>query len=191
MAGSQPWRYQDAYQSIPFVDSVISIQHVPASIPLLRRKAFSTTFNMTSMSAQIRDERNPDISIPAQASTTARPQPVDHFSGDEGYPRVPVPQSREAAHGAKTDFSIPKKASSITTEPHSVDRGDRVVQRGDAPSTSFFQGSSNIKITDSDFYEIRGNATIIRFGDGQFTDVQRNSVRRVCHTNDQRLTQHS
>ncbi|KIL64971.1 hypothetical protein M378DRAFT_11091, partial [Amanita muscaria Koide BX008] len=34
-------------------------------------------------------ERNPNISIPAQASTTPRPQPVDHFPGDEGHPGVP------------------------------------------------------------------------------------------------------
>ncbi|KIL56303.1 hypothetical protein M378DRAFT_17213 [Amanita muscaria Koide BX008] len=43
-------------------------------------------------------------------------------------------------------------------------------------STSFFQGSSNVEITGSNFYEVRGNATIIRFGDGQFTDVQRNLI---------------
>ncbi|KAM6494997.1 hypothetical protein JOM56_009620, partial [Amanita muscaria] len=36
-------------------------------------------------------EHNPNISIPAQASTTPRPQPVDHFPGVEGHPGVPVP----------------------------------------------------------------------------------------------------
>ncbi|KIL56701.1 hypothetical protein M378DRAFT_16832, partial [Amanita muscaria Koide BX008] len=43
-------------------------------------------------------------------------------------------------------------------------------------STTFFQGSSNVEITGSNFYEVGGNATIIRFSDGQFTDVQRNLI---------------
>ena len=46
-----------------------------------------------------------------------------------------------------------------------VERGDRVVQPGGAPSTSFFQGASNVQITGSpNFCDIRGNATFIRFG---------------------------
>jgi hypothetical protein len=46
-------------------------------------------------------------------------------------------QSRAAAHGVDTDFSISKEPS-ITT-----DKIDRIVQRGEVPSMSMIPGASN------------------------------------------------
>ncbi|KIL57684.1 hypothetical protein M378DRAFT_16098 [Amanita muscaria Koide BX008] len=55
-----------------------------------------------------RDERNPDISLPDQASTTPRPQFVDHSAGDR-------------SHG----ILFPLQAPSTTSEPQSIDQDTR------------------------------------------------------------------
>ncbi|KIL62673.1 hypothetical protein M378DRAFT_752536 [Amanita muscaria Koide BX008] len=111
-------------------------------------------------------------------------------------------RSKEATHGVDTDFSIPKEASSITTGLHSVDRGDRVVQRGEAPSMSIVPGASNTSliqipptpkldvITDAGVHfesahftgggHTFGNNSVVNntfmSGDGQFTEIQRNLI---------------
>ncbi|KIL57250.1 hypothetical protein M378DRAFT_399061 [Amanita muscaria Koide BX008] len=47
------------------------------------------------------------------------------------------------------------------------------------PSITLFQGSSNFRISNTNITAIGGDATIIRFGDGQFTAVQRDLVRQI------------
>ncbi|KIL56707.1 hypothetical protein M378DRAFT_172468 [Amanita muscaria Koide BX008] len=137
-----------------------------------------------------------------QVSTTLRPRSINYSpgDGDEGYPRFAVPSksppTTPALHSLRDRDARSREDSSpgilipspnedyhgnpiqITpdSELHCVDRGDRVVQPGNVPSTTYFQGSSNVEIIDSNFYEVRGNATIIQFGDGQFTDIQRNLI---------------
>ncbi|KAM6496491.1 hypothetical protein JOM56_009197 [Amanita muscaria] len=44
------------------------------------------------------------------------------------------------------------------------------------PSITLFQGSSNFRISNTNITAIGGDATIIRFGDGQFTAVQRDLI---------------
>ncbi|KAM6501796.1 hypothetical protein JOM56_001773 [Amanita muscaria] len=89
-------------------------------------------------------------------------------------------QSREAGGGGNLDFPISTNAHRFADKsPHSVNREEEVVQRRDTSSMAFFQGSSNFTINNSNFNEIHGNTTINRFGDGQFTEVQRNLVRQI------------
>ncbi|KIL55575.1 hypothetical protein M378DRAFT_584572 [Amanita muscaria Koide BX008] len=107
-------------------------------------------------------------------STVSRPQSVDRFTHE-----IRDVQSREAGdgespfmnsgHGDTVDRldpepPIPTEASTVTTETRSV---------------TLFQGSSNLQISNTKFTTIGGDATIIQFGDGQFTEVQRNLVRRI------------
>ncbi|KIL62312.1 hypothetical protein M378DRAFT_12905 [Amanita muscaria Koide BX008] len=190
------------------------------------------------------DKRDPDISIPAQTSTTLRPQFVDHSpgNGDEGYPvpskappttpalqslkdrdargredtRTSVSiapatvdhsireanhdnlvrtemllvtskhpsidrgdgavQNREARHGVDPDFPFPTEAPTVAIEPCSVVCKDGDMGSKGVPSISLFQGSSNFQISNTNLNTISGNATIIRFGDGQFTEIQRNLI---------------
>jgi hypothetical protein len=87
-------------------------------------------------------------------------------------------QSREVGGGAIPDITTPTVAN-------------------ENPTVTNFQGASNFQISNSNITAIGGNATIIRFGgeyslslitsqqahtrlDGQFTEVQRNLVRRMC-----------
>ncbi|KAM6491774.1 hypothetical protein JOM56_012814 [Amanita muscaria] len=110
-------------------------------------------------------------------STASRLQSVDRFTeevrgaqsreaGDGGDPVIsiasPLPsQSREAGAGVDPDLPIPTEAPTVATE---------------TPSITMFQGSSNFQISNTNITAIGGDATIIRFGDGQFTDVQRNLI---------------
>ncbi|KAM6501708.1 hypothetical protein JOM56_001685 [Amanita muscaria] len=93
------------------------------------------------------------------------PEPLSMNSGNGDV------QSK-AGGGGNLDFPISTNARHVAKEPHSVIRGDGVVQREEAPSMSFFQGSSNFNINNSDFNQIHGNATIIRFG-AQMANSQR------------------
>ncbi|KAM6496583.1 hypothetical protein JOM56_007056 [Amanita muscaria] len=211
------------------------------------------------------DKRDPDISIPAQASTTLRPQFTDYSPGDgeERYPAIAVPskaprplpkaprplpttpslhslrdrdarsredsrpsvsiapgttvdhsirearneyyhgnpiktemplhiasehdpsidrgdgavQSREPRHGGvDPNFPFPTRALTVAREPCSVVRRDENTGSEDFPSISLFQESSNFQISNTNINAIGGNATIIRFGDGQFTQIQRNLI---------------
>ncbi|KIL63705.1 hypothetical protein M378DRAFT_655149 [Amanita muscaria Koide BX008] len=55
-------------------------------------------------------------------------------------------------------------------------RQEKDISRQGHPVITLFEGSSNFKISDTDINVVGGNATIIRFGDGQFTELQRNLV---------------
>ncbi|KIL62935.1 hypothetical protein M378DRAFT_12561 [Amanita muscaria Koide BX008] len=110
-------------------------------------------------------------------STPSRLPSVDRFTeevrgaqsreaGDGGDPVIsiasPLPsQSREAGAGVDPDLPIPTEAPTVATE---------------TPSITMFQGSSNCHISNTNITAIGGDATIIRFGDGQFTEVQRNLI---------------
>ncbi|KIL62606.1 hypothetical protein M378DRAFT_25473 [Amanita muscaria Koide BX008] len=188
------------------------------------------------------DKRGSDISIPAQASTTLRPQSVDHFpgDGDGGYTGIAVPskapptapalhslRDRDARgredsrtnlsvasatvdhsitearnedsygnsplvtlehpyidrgdgdvhkHGVDSDFPVSTEAPTVAMEPCSVVCRDGDMRSEEVPSISVFQGSSNFQISNTNINAIDGNATIIRFGDGQFTQIQRNLI---------------
>ncbi|KIL56615.1 hypothetical protein M378DRAFT_464920 [Amanita muscaria Koide BX008] len=74
-------------------------------------------------------------------------------------------QTREARGGVDPDPPIPTEALTIATETRSI---------------TLLQGSSNVQISDTKFTTIGGDATIFQFGDGQFTEAQRNLVRRIC-----------
>ncbi|KIL66482.1 hypothetical protein M378DRAFT_391554 [Amanita muscaria Koide BX008] len=119
-------------------------------------------------------------------------------------------QSREAedGFGGNLDFAIPTSAGGIAKELDSVNPGEPVVQREEAPSMSTAQRASNpsnqIPPTQNPGINTGGGAhfqsahftgggghafgtnsivnnktfTIIRSGDGQFTESQRNLVRR-------------
>ncbi|KIL62921.1 hypothetical protein M378DRAFT_739778 [Amanita muscaria Koide BX008] len=129
--------------------------------------------------------------------TASRPQSVDRFTED-----VRDPQSREAGDGSDPGVSIisplPSQVPPIIS---TMNRGNGNTQSGEAEggldpdlpiptaastvatetrSITFFQEASNVQMSNTHITAIGGNATIIRFGDGQFTDVQRNLVRRIC-----------
>jgi hypothetical protein len=52
-------------------------------------------------------------------------------------------QSTESGGGGSLDFAISTSAGGIAKEPDSVNCGEPVVQRGEAPSMSIAQGASN------------------------------------------------
>ncbi|KAM6496574.1 hypothetical protein JOM56_007047 [Amanita muscaria] len=262
------------YSPQPVLKAIIS--GYSAFLPLFHN-AFSPTSNISFMSPQVPksattidgaipdDKRNPDISTPAQASTTLRPQFIDYSPGDGGerYPAIAVPskaprplpkaprplpttpslhslrdrdarsredsrpsvsiapattvdhsirearneyyhgnpiktemplhvasghppidrgggavQSREPRHGGvDPNFPFPTEAPAATMEPCSVVCRDEDTGSKEVPSISLFQESSNFQISNTNINAIGGNATIIRFGDGQFTQIQRNLVR--------------
>ncbi|KIL55298.1 hypothetical protein M378DRAFT_640011 [Amanita muscaria Koide BX008] len=117
-------------------------------------------------------------------------------------------QNREDRDGGILDFAISTNARSIAAkEPKSVNRGDVVVQRGEAPSMSTPQGASNasnqVLPAQNPWVNTGGGAhfqtthftggghafgtnsyvynmtfTNIRSGDGQFTKHERDFVRR-------------
>jgi hypothetical protein len=62
-------------------------------------------------------------------------------------------QNREAGCRVNHDPPIPTEASTVATED---------------PFMTFFQGSSNVQISNTNFTAIGGDATIIRFG-GQYS----------------------
>ncbi|KIL55303.1 hypothetical protein M378DRAFT_173720 [Amanita muscaria Koide BX008] len=117
-------------------------------------------------------------------STASRPQSVDRFTED-----VRDPQSREAGDGGDLGISIDSPLPSpIISEQSFMNPGNaqsRDARGGvdpnlpiatETPSITMFQGSSNFQMSNTNITAIGGNATIIRFGDGQFTDVQRNMI---------------
>ncbi|KIL66363.1 hypothetical protein M378DRAFT_160782 [Amanita muscaria Koide BX008] len=117
-------------------------------------------------------------------------------------------ESREAGGGGNLDFPISTNVRRIVKGPRPLIRRDRVLQRGEAPSMSTAQRASNasnqIPSTQNPGVNTGGGAhfqsahftgggghafgtnsivnnktfTIIRSGDGQFTESQRNLVRR-------------
>ncbi|KIL61556.1 hypothetical protein M378DRAFT_13472 [Amanita muscaria Koide BX008] len=91
----------------------------------------------------------------------------EHPSIDRG----DVVQRREVRHGVD-----PTEAPTVAIEPCSTICRDGDMGREGVPSISLFQGSSNFQISNTNINTIGGNATIIRFGDGQFTEIQRNLI---------------
>ncbi|KIL66507.1 hypothetical protein M378DRAFT_160981 [Amanita muscaria Koide BX008] len=73
---------------------------------------------------------------------------------------------------SKEEVDIQRKRPSTVSRPQPVDH----FTSRQAPSMSILQGSSDFTINNADFNQIYGNATIIRFGDGQFTEDQRNLI---------------
>ncbi|KIL63369.1 hypothetical protein M378DRAFT_677182 [Amanita muscaria Koide BX008] len=120
-------------------------------------------------------------------STASRPQSVDRFTEE-----VRDAQSREARDGGdpgiKMDSPLPPQVLPIISKSHLVNRGNGDAQSREAgggetptvavetPSITLFQGSSNFQISNTKFTAIGGDATIIQFGDGQFTEIQRNLI---------------
>ncbi|KIL59903.1 hypothetical protein M378DRAFT_168659, partial [Amanita muscaria Koide BX008] len=125
-------------------------------------------------------------------STVSRPQSVDRFTHE-----IRDVQSREAGDGGDPGISIDSPLPShwvslITSEPPLMNSGngdtvDRLDPEPPIPteastvttetrSVTLFQGSSNLQISNTKFTTIGGDATIIQFGDGQFTEVQRNLI---------------
>ncbi|KIL56711.1 hypothetical protein M378DRAFT_172477 [Amanita muscaria Koide BX008] len=159
--------------------------------------------------AVLDDKRDPDIPIPSQASATLRPQSINH-------PGIAVPSKAPPTTPIQTEMPL------VAPEHPSINRGDVVQRRevrhevdpteaptvaiepcfmvcrdGDTgseevPSISLFQGSSNFQISNTNINTISGNATLIRFGDGQFTEIQRNLVCSAVPIHyDQSITQYS
>ncbi|KAM6503952.1 hypothetical protein JOM56_000895 [Amanita muscaria] len=135
----------------------------------------------------IREARNEDYQgNPIQMSLVSSDS--EHASIDRGDGAV---RSRQARHGVDPDFSIPQRAPTVTTELHSVDRGesgDRVLQRGEA---SFIPASNQIFPTPGVGVHFEsahftggghtfGNNSVVNntfmSGDGQFTKIERNLV---------------
>ncbi|KIL60889.1 hypothetical protein M378DRAFT_167559 [Amanita muscaria Koide BX008] len=89
------------------------------------------------------------------------PSQVPHLISEQPFMNLGNAQSGEAGAGVGPDLPIPTEAPTVATEP---------------PSITMFQGASNFQISNTNITAIGGDATIIRFGDGQFTDVQRNLI---------------
>ncbi|KIL56624.1 hypothetical protein M378DRAFT_16943 [Amanita muscaria Koide BX008] len=127
-----------------------------------------------------------------EPSTASRPQSVDRFIEE-----VRAPQSREAGDGGDPGISIDSPLPSQVPPTISGPRGDGDAQSREAgrgvdpdlttpsetptvaittPSMTLFQRASNFQISDTNITAIGGDATIIRFGDGQFTEVQRDLI---------------
>ncbi|KIL55492.1 hypothetical protein M378DRAFT_591467 [Amanita muscaria Koide BX008] len=147
----------------------VNIQRKKLSIASLLQPVDRFTENVRDVqSEEAGDGSDPRISIISTLPSQI-PPPTNSGNGDK--------QSRGAGGGGNLDFPISTNAHRFADKSlHSVNRKEEVVQEGDTPSTTFFQGSSNFTINNSNFNEIHGNATIIRFGDGQFTEVQRNLI---------------
>ncbi|KIL62758.1 hypothetical protein M378DRAFT_750334 [Amanita muscaria Koide BX008] len=108
----------------------------------------------------------------------------------DAHERANLGMVNDQEHDQEGSESTSSEYFSVAEDLHSVDHGDSALQGREVPSMSFFQGSSNVKNINPIFNQIHGDATFIRFGDGQFTDVQRNLVRRI-YTDGQRLTEYS
>ncbi|KIL56070.1 hypothetical protein M378DRAFT_541441 [Amanita muscaria Koide BX008] len=146
----------------------------------VQRKRPSTASQLQSVDQEVRDAPSKeagdggdpgisiDLSLPAQVPPIIPEQPIMNRGNRDA-------QSREAGGGVDPDLPIPTKASTVATE---------------IPSITLLQGSSNFQISNTKFTTIGGDATIIQFGDGQFTEIQRTLVRRI-YANGQRLTRYS
>ncbi|KAM6492648.1 hypothetical protein JOM56_012372, partial [Amanita muscaria] len=124
--------------------------------------------------------------------TASRPQYVEHY--DTELEDVRDPQSMEAGDGSDPISTLPSQVPPIIS---TMNRGNGNTQSGEAEggldpdlpiptaastvatetrSITFFQEASNVQMSNTHITAIGGNATIIRFGDGQFTEVQRNLI---------------
>ncbi|KAM6489294.1 hypothetical protein JOM56_015195 [Amanita muscaria] len=102
--------------------------------------------------------------------TISRSQSVDRFTGDAEAGDEEAPSMNrgngdaQSGGGVYLGFPIPTETPTVATETRSI---------------TLFQRASNFQISDTNITAIGGDATIIRFGDGQFTEVQRDLVREI------------
>ncbi|KIL60879.1 hypothetical protein M378DRAFT_902713 [Amanita muscaria Koide BX008] len=117
---------------------------------------FTTEEPRDAQSKEAGDGDDPGISIDSPL-----PSQVPPIISEQSFMNRGNAQSREAGAGVDPDLPIPTEASTVAIE---------------TPSITMFQGSSNFQMSNTNITAIGGNATIIRFGDGQFTEVQRNLI---------------
>ncbi|KIL62302.1 hypothetical protein M378DRAFT_794869 [Amanita muscaria Koide BX008] len=139
----------------------------------------SPTIDHSSMEARNKDGH--DIPIPIEMPFITS----EHPSMDRGGEGV---QNAKAGHGVDPKIPIPTDAPTVATEPYSGIRRDRDTGSEEVPFITMFEASSNFQISNTNINAIGGNATIIRFGDGEFTEIQRNLV---CCTYTSRLKHNS
>ncbi|KIL56063.1 hypothetical protein M378DRAFT_17418 [Amanita muscaria Koide BX008] len=121
-------------------------------------------------------KKNKSSSTPVP--TTACTDFVSELGGQavtDAHKRADIAMIKDHEHDREGSESTSSEYVSAAEDLQPVHRGDRK-QRVEAPSMSFFQGSSNVKNINPIFNEVHGDATFIRFGDGQFTDIQRNLI---------------
>ncbi|KIL55444.1 hypothetical protein M378DRAFT_17938 [Amanita muscaria Koide BX008] len=103
--------------------------------------------------------------VPTTACTDFAPElGVQAITQADAHEHVNLAMVKNHEHDQEGSESTSSEHFSAADDVHSVDHGDRAVQAGEAPSMSFFQGSSNVKNINPIFNQVHGDATFIRFG---------------------------